>query len=198
MINAWYLAEVSRLSYRIVDNPSRSEILADGQLEKVKVITSKSNRCIILRSTQKDNPFYVVVFRGSANIRNWITNMSATMTTVPGYGKVHQGFWSTMNTLSDAMERELDDVDTSIYYTGHSLGGAIAILMSIKNMPYAVYTLGSLRVGNQDFAEATREFPIYRLINHLDVVPTLPIVDPVYKYQSTGKQIYFENEDLNP
>ncbi len=194
LVNAWYLAEVSRLSYRIVDNPSRNEILADAQLEEIKVITSKSNRCAILRSTREDNPFHIVVFRGTADIRNWITNISVTTTKVPGYGKVHQGFWSAVNTLSDAMETELAAVDTPIYYAGHSLGGALAILMSIKKMPCAVYTLGSPRVGNGDFAEATRDFSIYRLVNHLDVVPTLPTAGPVYKYQHTGEQIYFENE----
>jgi len=198
LVNAWYLAEVSRLSYRVADNPSRNEILADAQLEEIKVITSKSNRCAILRSTRGGNPFHIVVFRGTSDVRNWITNVSATTTTVPGYGKVHKGFWSAVNTLSDGLKMELEHVDTSIYYTGHSLGGALAILMSIKTMPYAVYTLGSPRIGNQDFSESTREFPIYRLINHLDIVPTLPLAGPVYRYQHTGKQIYFENENPDP
>ena len=139
-----------------------------------------------------------MVFRGTADIRNWITNISATTTKVPGYGKVHRGFWSAVNTLSDAMELELAAVDTGIYYAGHSLGGALAILMSIKTMPCAIYTLGSPRVGNGDFAESARAFPIYRLVNHLDVVPTLPAADPIYRYQHIGEEVYFENEAPDP
>uniref|UniRef100_A0A803MVG9 C2 domain-containing protein n=1 Tax=Chenopodium quinoa TaxID=63459 RepID=A0A803MVG9_CHEQI len=73
-----------------------------------------------------------------------------------------------------------------IYCTGHSLGGALATLLSLelsstqlaKNgaITVTMYNFGSPRVGNKRFAEAYNERvkDSWRVVNHRDIIPTVP------------------------
>ena len=60
--------------------------------------------------------------------------------------------------------------------TGHSLGGALALLatrsINTDNLA-ACYTFGSPRVGNQEFDEVLKA-PVYRVVNAFDLVPFSP------------------------
>ncbi|XP_021725202.1 uncharacterized protein LOC110692495 isoform X2 [Chenopodium quinoa] len=86
-----------------------------------------------------------------------------------------------------------------IYCTGHSLGGALATLLSLelsstqlaKNGAISVtmYNFGSPRVGNKRFAEAYNERvkDSWRVVNHRDIIPTVPrlmgychVAQPIY------------------
>lgn len=81
----------------------------------------------------------------------------------------------------DKQELDIADYDPSIpfYVTGHSLGAALATVAAreleaqkIHDIA-AVYTYGSPRVGNPEWA-ATLKCPIFRVINHRDAVGLLP------------------------
>jgi hypothetical protein len=68
--------------------------------------------------------------------------------------------------------------------TGHSLGGALALLAAWRLQQqfltvHQVYTFGAPMVGNRVAADAfLREFPnkIFRFVDPVDVVPKLPTV----------------------
>ena len=71
-----------------------------------------------------------------------------------------------------------------LFITGHSLGGALAIIAAerlrreLKIEAAAVYTFGAPRVGSAAFAGSYNACGLgdrsYRLIHGLDIVPTLP------------------------
>ena len=64
----------------------------------------------------------------------------------------------------------------SLYITGHSLGGALAVIATKeldRDTLAACYTFGSPRVGNEEFGEEIRA-PIYRIVNAADGVPRVP------------------------
>ncbi len=93
--------------------------------------------------------------------------------------KVHPGFWKAFK----AVESELLDClgqeelkDLPLYITGHSLGGALAVVAT-HSLPSehiaACYTYGGPRVGNLQFGQMVRP-PVYRFINASDIVPRLP------------------------
>ncbi|XP_020586407.1 uncharacterized protein LOC110028767 isoform X2 [Phalaenopsis equestris] len=87
----------------------------------------------------------------------------------------------------------------NVYVTGHSLGGALATLLTleISTSPMAkhgaisvtMYNFGSPRVGNRRFADVYNEKvkDSWRVVNHRDIIPTVPrlmgychVAQPVY------------------
>jgi hypothetical protein len=148
----------------------------------------------------------VVAFRGSESptsidgLRDWLLTNAANLLIVPqgelatefiaaGVGaKWHQGFVGAITAiwpqLFPAVEAELKAKDRVFWVTGHSLGGALAVLAAwlfkrkFLNV-HAVVTFGGPMVGNKAVAEAVgREFPgkIFRYVNTPDPVPLLPMV----------------------
>jgi pimeloyl-ACP methyl ester carboxylesterase len=74
----------------------------------------------------------VVVFRGTDDVIDWLTNVDAVPVPVD-HGAVHRGF---RNVTSKLMPRTLDAARTQgaaekkLWVTGHSLGGAMALLFA--------------------------------------------------------------------
>ena len=89
---------------------------------------------------------------------------------------VHRGFKDSLGQIWDEVEEYLLAIDSPVLYTGHSLGAALATLAAArsKRLPQAVYTFGSPRVGNVQFAHSLSNIRIYRVVNRRDVVTTVP------------------------
>lgn len=130
----------------------------------------------------------IVAFRGSNNIQNWILNIDTGRSTYSLCSgcSVHSGFYSGYNFVAPAMKNAVQNLKakyrgSKLYVTGHSLGGALAILATadLHNVFGAVdltYTFGQPRVGNQAFADwFEARFPnVYRLVDYADIVPHVP------------------------
>jgi triacylglycerol lipase len=89
-----------------------------------------------------------------------------------------------------------------IYLTGHSLGGALALIASavlggtsgLGDRIAAVYTFGAPRVGQRNFSEIVKA-PHYRVINSGDIVPLVP-PNWILGYVHTGTPVLLK-KDLN-
>jgi hypothetical protein len=92
--------------------------------------------------------------------------------------------------------------DTTLYFTGHSLGGALATIAAYKAMLYrstiqltALYTFGSPRAVQRPLANKINselKGKIYRVVNYTDVVPRLPPRIPViFNFHHVDDLIYF-------
>ena len=75
----------------------------------------------------------------------------------------------------------LDELQLPVFYTGHSLGAALATLAAARRFvegkipPAALYTFGSPRVGTTEFIRAfPPTFLHCRVVNDQDIVPTVP------------------------
>jgi triacylglycerol lipase len=100
----------------------------------------------------------------------------------------HQGFIRALGDVWDpffeAITTERKKSDRPVWLTGHSLGGALALLagwrLKRRFVPvHQIYTYGGPMVGDAvAIAAIDREFPdrIYRYVNSPDVVPHLPTV----------------------
>ena len=86
-----------------------------------------------------------------------------------------------------ATTEHLKAKDRPLWVTGHSLGGALAILAAWlflrRTVPvHQVYTFGAPMVGNKDVADAlNREYAgkLFRYVNSPDPVPLLPMLSLV-------------------
>lgn len=80
----------------------------------------------------------LVSYRGSADFKNWVYNLNTAITGYPGCSgcAVHLGFYSAFKDVAPLV-RPLVDQLKSLYrtakliVTGHSLGGAMAILSAL-------------------------------------------------------------------
>lgn len=155
------------------------------------------------------NNFYDLVFvgfRGSTNLKNWLTNIHFSMiypyTSSIGLEK---GFYNLFNSMKDEIYDNISIIskkyDTkNILITGHSLGGAISTLLTFdmlyNNLPYEIslITFGSPRVGNQNFVEEFNKYNIYspRITHYYDIVPHLP--QEFLNYKHISQEIWY-NED---
>ena len=121
----------------------------------------------------------VLAFRGTeADIKDIKADLKATTIEVDGH-KIHSGFYGAFLSVKEDVERALDSIKDNgypLYITGHSLGGALALLATkflASNSLGACYTFGSPRVASSEFGDAIKT-PIYRVINAADLVPRVP------------------------
>jgi triacylglycerol lipase len=114
-------------------------------------------------------------------------------------GLVHFGFQKYVNKIWQEVSRVvMNSVEKDLYFTGHSLGGAMASIMAIYCQanpilmdPVALYTYGSPRVGTGKFVKQGR--PIYheRWVNNVDIVTSVPMA--LLGYRHFGQQMYINH-----
>lgn len=143
----------------------------------------------------------IVAIRGTKTIWDWIGDFDAAPVpwfSDPRSGLVHMGFQLVYEHICKSLRDLLSNGCPGmkqIWVTGHSLGGAVALLAAfdiLKNMNFGItpelYTFAGPRVGAPDFvANFDAGIPVcYRIVNFMDVVPQVP-VPPVYEH--AGQEI---------
>ena len=117
----------------------------------------------------------VLAFRGTEKkLSDWKTDPKAEL--VPAkdqntIGRIHKGFQEAYYSVESSIEAQLNRFpDCPLYVTGHSLGGALAVVATRfidAGKLAACYTFGGPRVGDLDLARAFKT-PIYRVVNASD------------------------------
>ncbi|BHH84859.1 lipase family protein [Desulforhopalus sp. 52FAK] len=179
--NAWWLSEMSRLIYSKGTREKEEAEVRNLQLEQHGLqepwfYNGKHLKCAVITPTAElDISFSVLVFRGTAgNISNWLYNLKTTLSPWGSGGKVHNGFKQLLLESIEEIKDQLKTLRRPVYYTGHSLGGALAVLTASLHAPHAVYTFGAPKIGNDEFLSSLQNINIYRLANCRDIVTTIP------------------------
>jgi len=125
---------------------------------------------------EEASPFTVLVFRGTEqNIKDYLTDLEIGKLLSGGNKKdMRAGFTEALDSVWSEIDAALAQLNCPVFYTGHSLGAALATLAAARHAPSAVYTFGSPRVGNQAFIASLCSVPIYRIVDDEDVVTTVP------------------------
>jgi triacylglycerol lipase len=127
------------------------------------------------------NDYQIICFRGTNSITDMVYDAWFTKTAAyGGTGKVHKGFNNALQSVWPQLIKIINK-NTPLFITGHSLGGALAILtahrLAVENYSVAgVYTFGAPRVGNWAFKNAYDNLlkaKTFLHINHTDIVPTV-------------------------
>ena len=129
---------------------------------------------------------YVLALRGTAKMRDVITDLNCGLSTCSNNQPVHAGFNHTFNSFRKQLEQFFNkraNQKLNIHVVGHSLGGALANLAAnwLKNHFGAnvkLYTFGAPRVGYHSFAlqtEAATNNHVYRCVHAADPVPLVPV-----------------------
>jgi hypothetical protein len=203
--NAWWLAELSRVVYRLGEletarppRPLRREFLNKVGFEEIGLFRSDETGtgALLVKSTSTI-PFAVLVFRGTEQEIQDLLHDADTWP-VPAFGNsasVHRGFKRALNSAWTAIESALQSIDCPLFYTGHSLGAALATLAAVRRAPRAVYTFGSPRVGDRRLSEKLKHIPIYRVVHGKDIVTTVP--PEILGFRHVGEEHHIGSSGLN-
>lgn len=181
--NALWLAELSRLVYRqdieeriFISQPTRASFLDKAGLKQRAFFASPEMDTHAMLVEPKVPPFFaILVFRGTDSNRDYVTDFeSGILPWDRNEIGVHKGFRKALDSVWDEVEKELSELVCPIFYTGHSLGGALATLAASRYRPQAVYTYGSPRVGNDAFVRSLQTLPIHRVVDNKDAAASLP------------------------
>jgi hypothetical protein len=201
--NALFLAQACRLAY--CDE-------ADGS-KGFREMLGLDARFISVGNTQvyvaQNDKAIVVAFRGSQapttldGLKDWLLTNANNYLIIPegqlgtdfaaaGVGaRFHRGFMEALAEIWDPLLKALTDATAAgerpLWVTGHSLGGALALMAAWRLernfIPiHEVLTFGAPMVGNDAAARAfERQFTgkIFRFVNLEDPVPLLPSISLV-------------------
>ncbi|MGY2399332.1 lipase family protein [Pseudomonas sp. SDO5271_S396] len=100
-----------------------------------------------------------------------------------GVGKAHEGFYQAYRAMRSFVMEYLDQFHAGqrIVICGHSLGGAIALLLAeglrrtkVARYNILLYTYGAPRAADSEFVAGASALVHHRIVNHNDPVPSVP------------------------
>lgn len=180
-------------------------------LGTVNVVETQAFVCKRVPKEPDEKPYVALAFRGTEKkVSDWLTDADAVPTPIGREKderkekKVHTGFLKALTINADAngktalerVQEILGDEKTEdgagnplpLFVTGHSLGGALALLTTVlfaPNVNGACYTYGAPRIGNYDFFENVKT-PVFRVVNSADIVPRVPPIMVVWVKLAQG------------
>ncbi|CAN7027418.1 hypothetical protein BRARA_F03831 [Brassica rapa] len=197
----------------------------------------KSTEVIVIKDTSTYPNLIVVSFRGTDpfDSDDWCTDFDLSWYEIKNVGKVHGGFMKALGLQKEGWPKDVNFDQTQnettqyAYYTimhhlkeildqnpaskfiltGHSLGGALAILFTAVLMMHdeeqmldkleGVYTFGQPRVGDEEFGKFMKnslkkyEVMYERYVYCNDMVPRLPFDDKTLMFKHFGACLYYDS-----
>lgn len=141
----------------------------------------------------------VVSVRGTTNIENAMVDILLKLRPDKTAGiQLHEGFGFAARQVYTEL-KPLLKADYRIRTTGHSLGGAVALILAIYidadrfNIDQVI-TFGQPKVTNIAGANKISDLNVIRVVTPLDIVPLVPPLDPLDinnldVYWHTGKEV---------
>jgi triacylglycerol lipase len=208
LVNAWWLCEASILSYLNEDGIREKLANPNVNLPEVRFFSGESSQCYVANNEE----FLILAFRGTEiQARQGETNIIKIILPIladiladfnielvnfansGGGGRVHKGFKRALDEVWKDLYEYLKNKEKqgrTFWFTGHSLGAALATLAAKKygggSFP-ELYTYGSPRVGDVDFGEGFA-LKAYRFVNYKDIVTQVPLKGR-YRHVGCLKQI---------
>ena len=216
--NAYWMGQASKLAYA---NPAKiSEVVQSWGLDQFEFVDGTRTNTQAFIAANRDVIF--VAFRGTeGKLRDWLTDSK-----IKQVDNVHRGFKKAVDevlpvievaihrfigerlTVAEAAESPENPQVPSIWYTGHSLGAALATLtvayMRQQGLPVdGLYTFGQPRTGNRGWSKSFNsdcEGLAYRHVNNNDLVTRVP--PRSLNYRHIGALRYYDarqncHEDLS-
>ena len=160
------------------------EPLIDEQSFYYEPFVNDTDFAVIMETEDK----IIVVFSGTKNSKAWISNFDPYPL---GEGMILDGFYRAWSYYKDAIDRFIRDnfnvrgkdfsnIKKELLITGHSRGGALAILCArhfAKNRqkPCTCYSFGAPPQGTQEYVDQYNRLTLLniRCVNGYDIVPRM-------------------------
>lgn len=177
-------AELSRLVYTPFESSNKAHTtrlsadLTTGGFQLIDTFNKQDTQAILV--FHKELSQHVLAFRGSelTSWKDWFVDALFFKQAWLQGGKVHSGFAGALDVIWPDLEKSIEHI-TSIIFTGHSLGGALATLAASKLQSHCqkLVTIGAPAIGNAEFVSSTEKAltgKMARYVNCCDVVSRVP------------------------
>jgi lipase (class 3) len=192
---------LSQLAYETASESKVDDILKAWELTKLGFVSNDRltglpphSACVVVAEGRGAT---FITFAGSdpGKAEDWVTDFEAT----PSPDDLHSGFKKAVETVLPAIQTAIANRTAPaqpLFFTGHSLGGALAILAASlaslePKVPQVVYTFGGPRTGGDKFFDnyspRLGDFT-FRFIHGTDIVPTVPPTLPD-GYRHVGRAV---------
>jgi len=137
-----------------------------------------------LLASNNETKEQIIAVRGTSNIENTVVNAGFILIKDEKTGiDLHQGFALSARDIYSQIKRKIK-ADYTINVTGHSLGGAVAVILAmyLDTDDYKlgnVITFGQPKVTNISGSKQFQGLPLYRVVTPKDMVPLVPPTDPM-------------------
>jgi len=185
----------------------------DEDAIKSAMVRVAADRCTVINDKATDTQLYiagdarslVVAFRGTSSLRDWLTDAeikqwSWNIFSCAGSEKLHAGFAKAFIAVKDQLFAKLIEyrkTNQYVTFTGHSLGGALAMVAAQwwaeAGFASGLYTFGQPRVWNSAGARMFERIAgkfAWRMVHAEDVVPRVPWL--LGSYRHAGNEIFFD------
>lgn len=193
LVNALGCARASLLAY---DDPEVGRVTVEGWgFKNFEPYTRNHHFGIAFGNAE----LVLVAFRGTNEKADWLTNLNVFLKRSP-LGWVHRGFMKATELFWPDLPQkilEFRDQGQAVWITGHSLGGALAVLAAAKMLNEhklrvaGICTFGQPSVGGLSFCRKFKEQfagRLFRFVNHTDAVSDVPI----FFQEHVGEVRYFD------
>jgi predicted lipase len=147
---------------------------------------------------------YTIVIRGTSNFKNAMQDMKFDKDKSTRLGcKVHSGFHKAAEMIFDDLASKMLNEKYTINVTGHSLGGAEALIVGAycdqaKMNLAKIITFGQPKAFDRDGMAKWGHLPLTRVVNETDIVPLVPPVELMYmfkRYRHFGELVKLCNNE---
>ncbi|MBX3317986.1 MAG: lipase family protein [Phycisphaeraceae bacterium] len=203
--NMYWLARWSHLSYQVNTDTVRAEALSLG-MKTCFLSSTKESKKDAQGYVFSDHETVIIAFRGTEPTKpaDWLADSKYEPRSWRAVGGlVHHGIAEYVDSIWDQLMESIKEVRTSgqaVWLTGHSLGGAMAVLAAARLavehpeiLVHGVVTFGQPRVGDEGFAGAYSGVlgdRTVRCVNNRDIVVRVPM--RIMKYRDVGSVWYFD------
>ena len=227
---ALYLARLSEWAYPqgkaiSTDYDSNEDFLVDmeGKKKKAAAWGFREFKYVyaedlkILALILREGSDVVISFRGTVidSTINWQTDLQARLIPMDSFGGVHKGFSEALDSIWVGIKNHISPGKTQrIWLTGHSLGGALALMAGArliteyKRYPNIIinglYVFAAPRVGDRDFADSYKNTYLDRrsfvFVHHNDIITVYPpFIQKISEYVNVGNLLCINREGtINP
>lgn len=186
--NAAKLVAFSAAAYQTA--PPRDSLVIDQNGTNMRVVLSNIGSDL------------VVAFRGTQSLANFVTDAQVRRVPLfPGSdAEAHEGFFFAFESVRTRLEEAVAELRSErVWFTGHSLGGALATLAGLyfAGPGVSVYTFGAPRVGNAAFRRLYQSqlgAHTFRIVHADDIVPHIPWL--LGRYRHVGHEVLYGGNAL--
>ena len=178
-----FKGELEGLLADLIERSGRDQSSVEDILKKSKILfvdsfVKDNTEALLAEINNGRETFLVLSFRGTSSLKDAITDAKLELIPAEGGGRAHKGFHNGLHKiLGDIRDSITKHGDSKpLYITGHSLGGAEAMLATKYLQDFtigATYTYGCPRAADDEFYSDVRS-PVYRVVHRADVVTRLP------------------------
>ena len=173
-------ALLSAAAYRTLDNASAVIAGTDYKLVHQATLEESGVSYFLARNSARQ----VLSFRGTSNLENVLVDLKVSLMLDSKFGiQLHRGFAETSSSVLKYLTPSLDK-SIPIIITGHSLGGAVAVIVAfyLQQEGYdvqQVVTFGQPKVTNVGGAASFNDLPLLRVVTVKDIIPLVPPISPL-------------------